>query len=208
VPKHVYEPILLGTGYSQPVDLLRRHAAKLPICITPFKVSHGSDVSHAVGMVLELLDKDGKPALRIGYTADTGYFEELSRHLAQCDVLIAHISQPGIDELQDESKLKDVHLGYRGTARLLKECQPKLALIGEFWAGLTDLRIGLVKGIRQRSGCKLVLPAGLAMHIKLPSLDVECTECGAATPIAEVRVAPPTHNFGDLSYLCPKCLLE
>jgi tetratricopeptide (TPR) repeat protein/ribonuclease BN (tRNA processing enzyme) len=208
-PKHHHEPIVLATGFPQPIHL-GKHTAKLPVRITPFKVNHGNDVLHAMGMVVELLDKNGKPALRISYTADTVYFDELPGHLANCDILIAHISQPSIEELRDASKLKDVHfghLGYRGTARLLKECQPKLALIGEFWAGFTDLRIGLVKGLRQCSGCEHVLPAGLAMHIKLPSLEIECTECGAATPFAETRVAPPTDNFGALSYLCPKCLL-
>jgi ribonuclease BN (tRNA processing enzyme) len=205
-PKHLHEPIVFTSGFPQPIHL-GKHAAKLPVRITPFKVNNGNDVQHAMGMVVELLDKKGKTALRIGYTADTAYFKDLPKHLAHCDVLIAHISQPSIEELRDASKLKEVHLGYRGTARLLKECQPKLALIGEFWAGFTDLRIGLVKGLRQRSGCEHVMPAGLAMHIKLPSLEIECTECGAATPFAETKVAPPTDNFGDLSYLCPKCLL-
>jgi hypothetical protein len=114
--------------------------------------------------VLELLDRKGKPAMRIGYTADTAYFPDLPKHLSGCDVLIAHISQPTIDELQDASKRKEVHLGYRGTARLLKECNPKLALIGELWAGFTDLRIALIKGLRQRSGVDAILPAGWGMH--------------------------------------------
>ncbi len=109
--------------------------------------------------------------------------------------------------MQDASKLKEVHLGYRGTARLLKECQPKLALIGEFWAGFTDLRISLVKGLRQRSGVQAVLPAGLAMHLQLPTLDIECTECRKATPFSEIKIAPPTDNFGSLAYLCPGCMI-
>lgn len=121
--------------------------------------------------------------------------------------MIAHISQPSIEELKDASKLKDMHLGYRGTARLLRECQPKLALIGEFWAGFTDLRISLVKGLRQRSGVEAVLPAGLAMHLQLPSLEIECTECRKPTAFSTVKVAPPTDNFGSLAYLCPNCMI-
>jgi hypothetical protein len=91
--------------------------------------------------------------------------------------------------------LKVVHLGYRGTAKLLKECQPKLALIGEFWAGFTDLRIPLVKELRQQSG------------VSLPSLDIECTECHKPTPFSEIKVAPPTDHFGSLAYLCPSCMI-
>jgi tetratricopeptide (TPR) repeat protein/ribonuclease BN (tRNA processing enzyme) len=205
-PKHQHEPVVMPSGFPQAINLLN-HAAKIPVRVTPFKVNHGSDVPHAMGMVMELLDKKGNPAVRVGYTADTGYFEDLPQHLNGCDILIAHISQPSIEELRDASKLKEVHLGYRGTARLLKECQPKLALIGEFWAGFTDLRISLVKGLRQRSGVQAILPAGLAMHLQLPSLEVECTECKKPTPFAEIKIAPPTDNFGSLAYLCPGCMI-
>jgi len=141
------------------------------------------------------------------YTGDTTYFENLHKHLTGCDVLLAHISQPSIEELQDASKLKELHLGYRGTARLLQECKPKLALIGEFWAGLTDLRIPLTKGLRTRSGVEAVLPAGLAMHLRLPSLEIECTECAKPTPYSKVRITPPPDNFGSLAYLCPSCMI-
>jgi tetratricopeptide (TPR) repeat protein/ribonuclease BN (tRNA processing enzyme) len=205
-PAHHHEPIVVPIGFPQPVDL-SNHAAKLPIRVIPFKVCHSGDVPAAMGMVIELLDKK-RVALRIGYTADTAYFEDLPKHLANCDVVIAHISQPTIEELQDATKSKDFHLGYRGVISLLKECQPKLALIGEFWAGYTDLRIDLTKGIRMRSGCDYVLPAGLGMHIKLPSLEIECTECNCATPFTKVKVAPPTSKFGDLAYLCPTCILQ
>ncbi len=205
-PKHQHEPVLMPSGFPQAINLLD-HPAKIPVRVTPFKVNHGSDVSHAMGMVIDLLDKKGKPAMQIGYTADTAYFEDLHKHLANCDILIAHISQPSIEELQDASKFKEVHLGYRGTARLLKECQPKLALVGEFWAGFTDLRISLIKGLRQRSGLQAVLPAGLAMHLRLPSLEIECTECKKLTPFSEIKVAPPTDHFGSLAYLCPGCMI-
>lgn len=205
-PQHQHEPVVMASGFPQPINLLK-HSARVPIQVKPFKVNHGNDVPHAMGIVVELLDKKGKPLLRIGYTADTGYFEDLHRHLSNCDVLIAHISQPSIEELQDASKLKEVHLGYRGTARLLKETKPKLTLIGEFWAGFTDLRIPLVKGLRQLSGVQSVLPAGLGMHLSLPSLEIECTECKKPTPFGDVRIAPPPGNFGNLAYLCPKCMI-
>ncbi len=205
-PQHHHEPVVLSSGFPQPINL-QEHAARIPVRLTPFKVKHASDVPHAMGMLLELLDKKSKPALRIGYTADTAYYPDLPKHLSDCDVLIAHISQPTIEELQDASKLKEAHLGYRGTARLLKECKPKLALIGEFWAGFADLRISLVKGLRQRSGVDAILPAGLGMHLRVPSLDIECTQCGKPTPFSQIKVAPPADNFGSLAYLCPRCMI-
>jgi ribonuclease BN (tRNA processing enzyme) len=205
-PQHRHLPVVMTSGFPQPFDL-SKHASNAPIRVTPFKVKHSIDVPHAMGMVVELLDETGKPVLRIGYTADTGYFPELQEHLSGCDVLIAHISQPSIEELRDATKGKDDHLGYRGTAKLLGECKPKLALIGEFWAGLADLRIPLVKGLRQRSGVEHILPAGLAMHLQLPSLEIECTGCHKPMPFTQVKVAPPADDFGSLAYLCQKCMI-
>ena len=206
MPQHRHQAVVMGSGFPQPFNL-SDHPAKIPLRVRPFKVNHGSDVPHAMGMVVELLDETSNAVLRIGYTADTGYFSELHGHLTGCDIVIAHISQPSIDELQDATKLKAVHLGYRGTAKLLSECKPKLALIGEFWAGFADLRIHLVKGLRERSGVKEILPAGIGMHIKLPSLEIECTECHKYTPFTQVKIAPPTDNFGSQSYLCPGCMI-
>jgi tetratricopeptide (TPR) repeat protein/ribonuclease BN (tRNA processing enzyme) len=207
-PKHLYEPIVMAYGYPQPIDLSCKHQAKLLFRVIPFQVRHGSDVPHAMGFVVELLDLNGRPLLRIGYTGDTGYFDGLATHLHNCDILIAHISQPSIEELQNPLKLKDSHLGYRGTARLLQECKPKLALIGEFWAGYSDLRIPLVKGLRFHTGSTAILPAGLGMHIQLPRLEIECTQCHTPTPFGTLKVGPAKSSFGDLGYLCPNCVLQ
>ncbi len=205
-PQHQHEPVVMASGFPQPFDL-SAHPAKIPVRLTPFKVNHGSDVLHAMGMLVELLDKKGKCAMRIGYTGDTAYFPELPKHLANCDLLLAHISQPSIEELQDASKFKEVHLGYRGAVRLLKECRPKLTLIAEFWAGFADLRIPLVKALRQRSGVDEVLPAGLRMHLRLPGLEIECSECAKPTPFSQIKVAPSADSFGSLAYLCPDCMI-
>ena len=205
-PQHQHEPVVMASGFPRPHDL-RDHPAAIPVRLTPFKVDHGSDVLHAMGMLVELLDEKGNCAIRIGYTGDTAYFPELTKHVADCDLLLAHISQPSIEELQDASKFKEVHLGYRGAVRLLKECKPKLALIAEFWAGFADLRIPLVKALRQRSGVDAILPAGLGMHLNLPRLAIECSECAKPTPFSQIKIAPSADSFGNLAYLCPGCMI-
>ncbi|MFA6564512.1 MAG: tetratricopeptide repeat protein [Verrucomicrobiia bacterium] len=206
-PEHHHPPITFSTGYPQPFDL-SKHPAKFPVRVAPFKVKHSDDAQSAMGVMIELLDQKGGVALRIGYTGDTAYFDDLPIHLSKCDVLIAHISQPTIDELLDPAKRKKEHLGYRGTAALVKECKPKLVLLAEFWAGYTDIRIDLVKGLRMRSGCEAILPTGIGMHLHLPDLKVECTACHQQTAISQVNVTPPTDDFGNLAYLCPTCLLR
>lgn len=45
------------------------------------------------------------------------------------------------------------------------------------------------------------------MHVRLPSLEIECTECHNSTAYSQVKIAPPTDNFGSLAYLCPTCMI-
>jgi tetratricopeptide (TPR) repeat protein/ribonuclease BN (tRNA processing enzyme) len=179
----------------------------LPVTVEHFKAEHGDDVPHAVGMRLRLHGEKGQPDFILGYTGDTRYFETLPDHLKDCDVLLAHISMPDEEEYEHPDHFKKVHLGYNGLARLLQETQPKMVLVGEFWAGLADIRIDLIKGLRGRTGNKIpILPTGLGFHLKLPSLEVECTGCKKTVPHDHIKIAPATSSFGPLGYLCPRCL--
>ncbi len=105
----------------------------------PFKVQHETkgDVPHAMGMVVELLDKKGNTALRIGYTGDTAYFKDLHEHLEKCHILIAHISQPSIEELQDATKFKEAHLALSRHGTALERVQAKTRayrrILGRFY---------------------------------------------------------------------------
>jgi ribonuclease BN (tRNA processing enzyme) len=204
-PKHHFEPISFDLGRCAPCDEIKpRHG--LPFTVEYFPVKHGDDVSKAIGFMLHLDGNDSK-GLILGYTGDTEFFDELADHLAGCDLLVAHISQPSLEELSDPAARKRNHLGYRGLIELVKKCKPKATLVSEFWAGLTDVRIDLVQAIRERTGNKAILPAGIGMHVHLPGLEVECTQCAVKVPFAKVRVAPPANRFGNLSYLCPSCML-
>ncbi len=180
----------------------------LPVTVEHFKAEHGDDVPHAVGMRLRLHGEKGQPDFILGYTGDTRYFETLPDHLQGCDVLLAHISMPDEEEYENPDVFKkDPHLGYNGLARLIEKAQPKMVLVGEFWAGLADIRIDLIKGLRGRTGGKIpILPTGLGFHLKLPSLEVECTGCKKPVPHDHIKIAPATSPFGPLGYLCPRCL--
>ena len=206
-PEHHSIPIVFTSGYSHSTDLTT-HESKLPFRIKAFKVNHGRDVIGAMGLLIDCLREDSTTALRLGYTGDTEYFAGLNRELENCDVLIAHISQPDLSEFADNWKYKTLHLGYRGVIELIKNCKPKLTLIGEFWAGFCDLRIDLIKGIRIQTGNQAVLPAGLGLNLNLVDNSVLCTSCHQATPFDKIRVTPPVSDFGNLGYLCPHCVLH
>jgi ribonuclease BN (tRNA processing enzyme)/Tfp pilus assembly protein PilF len=201
---------------------------ELPVTIEHFKVEHGADVPHAMGMRLRLHGE--KQDFVFGYTGDTRWHPALENELAGCDLLLAHISMPSDEELLDdadyESRLgkdqggfkslpadgfKALHLGYRGMIELISRTKPKMVVVGEFWAGLADLRIDLVKGLRaqvkKRTGMDIpILPTGLGFRLRLPSLEVECTSCNKAVSHAELMIAPAANPFGPLSYLCQRCL--
>ena len=179
----------------------------LPFVIEHFPVEHGKDVPHAMGLRIRLLDEDGTTALTIGYTGDGEYSANLSKQLQDVDLLIAHVSQPDTKEFNEPEHLKKLHLGYNGAIRLVKEVQPNLTLIGEFWAGLADLRLDLITGIRLRSGNNAVFPACLGLHLSVPELHIRCTRCKEKIPPSKVRIAPPLKEFGMLGYLCDTCII-
>jgi len=193
--------------YDRKRWLLTEHT-QLPLRIEHFPVQHGPDVPGAVGIRLSL-HEEGRPDFIIGYTGDTRFFDGLVDRLNGCDLLLAHISQPDNEEFTDPDHEKEKHLGYNGVTKLIQQLdpKPKLILVGEFWAGLADLRIELIQGLRQRTGANNILPAGLGLHLRIPSLEVECTECGRPTNYDQLRIAPPTFPFGPLGFLCGRCMV-
>lgn len=205
-PDHHYSPIIFNVGLCDPTDTIS-HPRRLPFSVTYFRAKHDHDLNSAVGFKLTLEAKKGD-VLTLGFTGDTEFFPELPKHLEGCDILLAHISQPETDEFDDPKTRKKNHLGYRGLAELIRLSKPKLTLVGEFWAGLADLRIDIVQGLRRVAETEAILPAGIGMHLNLLEMEIECTECGTKTQFANVRVAPPVDSFGDLSYLCPNCILS
>jgi len=181
----------------------------LPFRVGHFGVKHSKDVPKAVGVRIECLNEDGTAAATVGFTCDTGFFEELcdKDHLGECDVIVAHMSEPDPEEYDDSDHLKQGHLGYRGVQRLITRCKPKLTIVGEFWAGITDLRIDLVQGLRALCRSDAILPASIGLQVRPKTLEVRCTNCRKWIGLGDVRVGSPGAEFGPLSYLCRDCRL-
>ena len=182
----------------------------LPFAIKYFRAYHTPDVKHAVGVRLRCLHEDSKEPVTIGYTGDTAFFQDLAneQHVGHSHMLLAHISEPDIQEYDDPEHIKQHHLGYRGLARLIRAAKPKLTLIGEFWAGFDDVRIQLAQALRHCTGQDAILPTSIGMRIRLTDLHVRCTTCKSYEPHLQIVVAPPSVTFGPLAYLCKNCRLE
>jgi tetratricopeptide (TPR) repeat protein len=179
-----------------------------PFTVRYFAAHHG--LKDALGLRVECLDAGSNEAvLAVGFSCDTGYFEDLCspEYLGKCDILVAHISEPDAEEYEDPEHLKKNHLGYRGAARLIQGCKPRLTVVCEFWAGVTDLRLDLVQGLRNLCNTKAILPGGVGLFIKPSTLDVRCSSCQAWCPRHEISVSGSDIPFGPLRYLCPNCRL-
>jgi len=205
-------PFRVDANRQDKVDLNKE--AGLPFTVESFKVEHSRDVPNAVGYRVTCM-KEKRPVLTVGFSCDTKYSPELCSddRLGGCDILVAHMSQPEIPELQDpvNAKFKEGHLGYRGTIELIKNCKPKLTIISEFWAGLADARILLLQGLRNRCNTANILPGGVGLLVKVTcqpmSFQVYCTTCEKWTQHEKIKVGSPSVSFGPLTYLCPDCCL-
>ena len=202
-------------------DLRRREAgqeehikldeiASLPFRIGYCRAKHTKQVPNAVSLRVECLNEDGdSPEIVFGFSCDTKYHKGLcdKKALGNCDILVAHISEPELSELKDKNELKEHHLGYRGVERLIKGCKPRMTIVCEFWAGHADLRIDLVQGLRKLCSTEAIFPGGVGFHLEPRTLKIRCSTCGKFVPHASISVAGPRELFGPLNYLCPHCRL-
>lgn len=191
---------------SRPKLISRTQNLDESVLLESINVKH--DAKHALAFKFTLSDSEGKQIV-IGYTGDTAWFPKLGRFLFDCDVLIAHISHPENYELlhPDSTQFKANHLGYLGVCALIQAAKPKITLIGEFWAGLADVRLELVRAIRERTGSDSILPAASGLRLLLPRLSVECGQCFSPTAPRDIRVTSGGNSVGSLQYRCTQCLL-
>ena len=116
-------------------------------------------------------------------------------------------TEPTIEELHTPAERKRTHLGYRGLIELVRLAKPKLTLIGEFWAGLEDLRIDLTSGVREMSANANIFPTSIGMTVDLEDNRIVCSTCQRTISAENVRVTAATVLFGPLGYHCPTCTL-
>ncbi len=189
---------------------------KLPFHVHFFRVKHGKGFP-AFGLRVECLSEDWKKTeATIGFTCDTEYFDQMSqddddalaKHLQQCDVMIAHVSQPTLAELLSSGASKETHLGYRGVAKLIRQCNPGLTLLGEFWAGFADMRIDIAKGLKRINDKAIIIPSSIGLFVDPKANEIECSNCKNWVPADTIHVTAATQEFGPLGYICPLCQMK
>ena len=249
--KHVRRSILLSVPedesrfnfkgrptISRSVKLTKsRKNLKVEIGLKHFAAPHSTDIKGGTSLIFDLKfdrnrDNDRK-LLKFGYTGDTQWREHLpeQQYFGDCDLLLAHMSQPDASELINPRQFKDYHLGYSGMIKLIVGCAKTrkglkkpapLILVGEFWGGKGDFRLAILEAVREQSEAILrsefgepfdpkvmptVLPAGIDLTVDVETLQVKCSapNCGLYTDHDQITVAPSDKHFGRLKFLCPNC---
>lgn len=102
------------------------------------------DVEFCNGLILE------SPNLKIGYTADTTYFDELADTYKGCDVLILNVLRPNKDYWK-------THLCSEDTVKIISKVRPELAIIQHYGAKMLRARpIYEAREIQRRTGIRTI----------------------------------------------------
>ena len=194
--------------YNQHQPHSLNEVAQLPFIVDYFKAQHSSDVPKAVGIKVVCLNEDGKPAFTLGYSSDTGFFDDLCTDKClgrNLDVLVADVSQPDRAEKDEPDKLKESHLGLHGLIKLIEGCSPKMTIISEFWSGLSDVRLEMARELRHYFKCDSIFPGGLGLYIDPRNMTIRCSECRKYHPFRETVVVRSSDQYGPLGYVCSDC---
>lgn len=176
------------------------------------------DQEHScLGIRLELdssarLEKESKKeSFSLGFASGVSWSPRLASSLKGCNIIIAGFEKTGVD---DYSKLKynGDCLGYYGTYSLVKEAQPRLLLCCEFSGREGDIRVEVVKKLREelRKESKqetVILPGDTGLYLDLERLSIQCSISKAFVDPQKIRVVKSSEAFGDLKYLCPSCFI-
>lgn len=156
----------------------------------------------------------------IGFTSDTIYLNELSDAFADCDYVIANISETDQDDYLKKIQKKK-HLGYSGCLNLIKQCNARRGagvphtivagnpryVISEFWAGKGDVRKELVRRLREEASYNYIYPGDIGMFFFLDQPTFLCGLCGCEQSLESLNVIRPGLEYSPFFNVCDECIL-
>lgn len=191
------------------------------IRLTVLRAYHDEIISkkHAVGLHLSLDTPKGTRTLL--FTSDTGLYPQMKNKNGETvadfegaeiqtlyadalkdklTLLVAHIGSIEKKEIMGDinTKPEEVyypnHLGVIGTARIITDIKPKIALVSEFGEELKDFRPDLMKLLREvveeslKEKTTKVLPSDLAFIFDLKDETAYCVISEGMVPIDRIEV--------------------
>lgn len=158
-----------------------------------------------LGLRLELMKGELSPGLSLGYLSGMPWSKHLGDLLGKCDVLMVGF---GNTSAEDYGKVRynTDDLGYLGTYSLMEEIAPRLLLCCEFGGREGDIRLDVVKKMRQeyaygRHQGTVILPGDSGFVLDLRSLHARCSVTRRFVDPSQLKVANTKEIFGQLLYL-------
>jgi hypothetical protein len=150
-------------------------------------------------------------AVTVGYVTGTPWSPALAHSLAGTDILLAGFQNTGPDDYNRISYNRDC-LGYFGCYSLIEQVGPKLLLCCEFGGREGDIRVELVKKMRQEYAFgsnqqTVILPGDTGLCIDLQQGQVCCSVSQQLIDPNQVKVVKSSEAFGALEYLAPSCVI-
>ena len=166
----------------------------------------------AIGLLIDLLDRDRNCLCRIGITGDSGYAgKRWARKFSGLDILVAHIGTISEDEVL-RGRLYDQHLGFRGLFRLCEVLGdenglPQVLLISEFGEELKGFRLRIAELLQNRIGSHTKVFAGdVGLRVQLsPSSENIHVLCGHGHPGKSGCISQATDCLDIDGHLVPVC---
>lgn len=149
--------------------------------------------------------------ITVGYVSGSPWSPSLAHNLSSCDVLIAGFENTHPDDF-GKIKYNKESLGYFGTTSLVEEAAPKLLLSCEHGGREGDIRMEVVKKMRQECAFgsrqnSVILPGDTGLCVDLRTLQVCCSVSKELVDPTVVRVTKSKSAFGRLEYLSPSCFI-
>ncbi|MFN3527688.1 MAG: tetratricopeptide repeat protein, partial [Candidatus Altarchaeaceae archaeon] len=204
------------------MDFREKYNFKLKVTYAQHREIYG--YGYSTGLIFDLYYKDineKEKIFRIGFTMDTGYTEQIGKQFSDSDILVAHIGSIKEKEfnldLPIQERLYKTHLGLIGTAKIIEDSKPSLAIISEFGEELGNQRVDIVKAIERvvkSKRIKRVIPGDIGMKILIPNIKIKCDWCSNEKHeevFVDINEINPIYipekdskDIGKIMYVCKK----
>lgn len=154
------------------------------------------DHSACMGIRLELSEEDHlfSKGIKIGYISYVTSASFESKEFDDTDIMLAGISHLSFDHT---SSINYEFMNQKGPSKLL--------LCTEFDGGLGDIRLEIIRRLREikthQSGFPVVLPADNGLFVDLKTFSVKCTYSNCFVDARDIRVVRSAGLFSHLNYL-------
>lgn len=141
----------------------------------------------------------------VGYTSDTKCTEPIIDFFKDVDFIIANVSATNEKDLV-LAEQKQTHLGVTGTYKLLNAMEKDnvVCLLSEFWGGLGDIRLELVKTLKSYLSDKLVdiIPTDIGIVYFMLENTFLCSSCETKATRENVKFV---RTNGRIKSICANC---